>query len=73
MSLADKPAFPFIEGANLEPGMSVRELFAGMIMAGLYANPDPSRLSPDHKSLAICAKFAADALIAELEKDDGNV
>lgn len=71
MSLADKPAFPFTEGAHIEPGISVRELFAGMIMAATYANPGLTA-----SNSAACAAWAvsgADALIAALEEDETNV
>lgn len=65
--------FPIIytECYPREYGLSKREWFAGMIIAGMQARDmfDPGQATPKQRASLACAD--ADALIAELEKVKG--
>jgi hypothetical protein len=80
MSRANEPAFPgenamrFGQTNDCNPGMTLREHFAGLAMQGFAANSELSaklaRQQPETVAqvYAVAAVLAADALIAELEK-----
>ncbi len=80
MSAADQPAFPGFsettgqgpcrlgptgEWENYAPGMSIRQHFAGQLLAAMVANPE-GVVSWTKAAVIACA--GADALIAELNK-----
>ena len=52
-----------------EPGLTKREYFAGLAMQGLCANSQENSPAGDWKTVARDAALAADALLAELEKE----
>lgn len=52
------------------PGLTKRELFAAMAMQGLFADGATSRAS--NIEIAEAAVLAADALLAELERTNGE-
>jgi hypothetical protein len=65
--MKDKPAYPFDPAtmkAGVHTGLSRRELFAAMAMQGIL-----SRTSMERGTLSQIAVSAADALIAELDKE----
>ncbi len=68
----DAPAFPMQhtqpDGRHdvLSPGLTKRELFAGIIAAGFYAGPDMDDMPK--AEVAKMAREMADALLEELEK-----
>ena len=72
--MSDKPAFPVgPQDRFVEPdtGLTRRELFAAMAMAGISANKWAIERSDMQGEPAAIAEFAikcADALIAELDK-----
>lgn len=64
--LADQYAFPAEDEVSYQPGMTMRQYYAGQALVGLIAAyPDADC---GLKGLAHDALLAADALIAELEK-----
>lgn len=68
-SLADKPAFPRSDSNELshhEPGMTLREHYAGLAIQGILANTQLA--GAQVSTMASDAVIVADALIAELEK-----
>lgn len=68
----DAPAFPFIEPnatCSVEPGLTIREWFAGRAMQGLLSRPDGPRLARD---VAREAVQYADAVLAEICKKSGG-
>ncbi len=67
------PAFPtkmpiIHEAANSFPGMSLRDYFAGQVLAGLSAHKDSDELTIMN-AVRLCYKMA-DAMIAERNKND---
>lgn len=52
----------------IEPALTRREVFAAMAMQGMIANPATSSTTTN-EALASYARHAADALIAELDKE----
>ena len=65
MSRANASAYPFVHPAGLSAqGMTLREHYAGLAMAGIVAN---SRCELTDRDLALSAVSLADALIAALE------
>lgn len=76
---ANEPAFPLpiAEGYPTAFGLTKREYFAGLAMQGELASyqGDTARSEIPAEQLAILAKgwvATADALLAELEKTNGN-
>jgi hypothetical protein len=77
MKLKDKPVFPqnyeLLEG---QEGMTLREHYAGLAMQGLLSSAEIHRRTNDKRmQKEIAAEYAveyADALIAELEKQEGE-
>ncbi len=76
MGRGDEPAFPIVTDGDpnvtcIFRGMTLREWFAGRALAGVLANPkyDWDRL--EGNAIVHIARYTADALIAELEKDHG--
>ena len=78
MNNSDMPAMPLSDevridstrpelGTEMYTGLSKREHFAGLMMAGFAANPE-MMLNEDIKGLSV---QWADALLAELEKGNG--
>jgi hypothetical protein len=76
MSNANRPAFPLAteelsdrhqNGIDIEHGLTKREYFAGMALQGLLSNPERVGSIKEATKAAI---WFADALIAELEKDN---
>ncbi len=68
--LGSQPAHPVIgsPGAPEDyPGLTKRELFAAMAMQGFAADPDMAHVEP--RAIAIGAVSWADALLAELAKE----
>lgn len=63
--MQNEPAFP-VTGLEQWCGMSLRDWFAGMVIAGMSANTDFIR-EPYPKSAEIAYK-QADAMLAEREK-----
>lgn len=60
------PAFPIGSGDMRDPcGMTLRDWFAGMVLAGINVDPDYES-SPEDR--AKWAYFDADAMIAERDK-----
>ena len=70
MNIADKPAYPVPNDANLneQEGMTYREWLAGMAMQGFLANGRFADIPDIPKRVALWSVSHADALIAELEK-----
>lgn len=67
------PAFPSGSGDAMQWGMSKREHFAALLLAGLYSNP--IYVEESRRSLARVAIHQADLLLqqlAETEKHDGE-
>ena len=69
------PAFPHTDdicpnGSQYYPGMTLRDWFAGQAMAGLLANPEFRNQSVEEH--AMCALWAADAMLAERAKATGK-
>lgn len=58
-----EPANPTLYGQN-HVGLTKREYFAGVIMAGLAANPNPGSMY----KIAVLAAKGADELLIELSK-----
>jgi hypothetical protein len=52
------------------PGLTKREAIAALLMAGMYQVVEAQRLNESDQ--ALCAIFAADALLAALEKGAGK-
>jgi hypothetical protein len=76
MSNSDMPAMPTSVTTTLsggihygEPGLTKREYFAGLAMQGIYANSQENSPAGDFAWTAVDAVKAADALLAELEKE----
>lgn len=71
-----KAAFPSSAVIEKKNGMTLREYYAGLAMQGILASPKPLKAGED-RSLSQCeclANYAvvyADALIAELQKEQG--
>ena len=64
------PAFPQMIAGNDEPGMSLRDWFAGQALAGFLANPETMK-ALDRASAIGCAplaKLAYEAADAMLDK-----
>jgi hypothetical protein len=74
MKNADMPAMPCdgweskLEGGEAI-GLSKREYFAGLAMQGICANSQENSPAGDWQTVARDAARAADALLAELEKE----
>ncbi len=68
---ANDTAFPiiYLEGSHVYPGLSKREHFASMALQGRMVSAIPGAHNVDFISLASDAVRAADALIAELNKE----
>lgn len=56
------PAFPFPHTSNLQPGMSLRDYFAGQAMIGLMTNHEALKKGTDW--VVAHAFIAADAMLA---------
>lgn len=56
-----KHAFPFIGEYYKTPGMTLREYYAGQVLAGIMANPNPVPLSDTYDAHIItrCLELAA--------------
>ena len=70
----DESAFPFVcqdlsKFQCHDPGMTLRAYFAGEAMAGMVSNPAPVG-EMDAEKVARIAVALADAMIAELERED---
>lgn len=48
-----KHAFPFNGEYYKTPGMTLREYYAGQVLAGIMANPNPVPLNRDYDALII--------------------
>lgn len=76
MSDKNKPAFPRSETGSAEtgqidegaPGMTLREHYAGLAMVGLLAMGP--QVQPGDEEMAKVAFRKADAMIAELQRED---
>ncbi len=75
--LGDEPAYPRWDLKQEEqcPGLTKRELFAAMAMQGMYAatqrnNNDGSMNWPNEAACAKWSRQQADALLAELAKEN---
>ena len=72
--MSDKPAFPFpyrADDPDINAGLTQRELFAAMAMQGFIANGPPSGIGEAIDVLVATSVAVADALCAELDKDNG--
>lgn len=73
MSIEDGgPAFPMPisnGGYSIIAGLTKREYFAGLVLAGISADAETTWSKPEHETKAKYAVKAADALIAELAKE----
>lgn len=66
----DMPAMP-LPSKNLAHGLTKRDLFAMAAMQGILSDPNSSYVGAD--IIANYSVEAADALLAELDKDGGDV
>ena len=70
MSIPDNggPAYPSQNGHYFEPGMTLRDWFAGQALSGMMAYQNPSRgdfhTNCDDETISKCAYSYADAMIA---------
>lgn len=62
---ANESAFPWVSSEG-EPGMTMREWFAGMALQGLCAHDGPPYSEDEIAEIAV---GMADALLAELRKE----
>ena len=68
--MSDKPAFPCVPGTGTQDGMTLRQWYAGMAMSGLMSQAK-LHLADENplQRYAAWAFMAADAMIAEMEKE----
>ena len=70
MKDTNKSAFPLgMNGVVMQEGLSKRELFAAVAMQGMMMLYLPEPTTKGHDKLARSAIAAADALIAELNRE----
>lgn len=65
-ALGDICAYPWNEQGM--PGITLRQLYAGMAMQGMMANPNHAEFVHSHAERASLAGLAADALLKELSR-----
>lgn len=67
-----KHAFPFNGEYYKTPGMTLREYYAGQVLAGIMANPNPVPLNPDYDTAIIHRSISIAEQLCEALKGDAS-